>query len=125
MLICFLLFINIDSLLHIRPTRPNFVSRHPYDLNDPNASDDGNEDEDERDGSFEDSVEEDEGDFVMNKSGLSLPGGAVDPYDERFYPGGEFDLDNDIYVPERQIFEHGKEKTIGMSSSYIRCIALL
>ena len=40
----------------------------------------------------------------LNASGLFLPENpnALDPFDERFYPGGEFDADEDIYENESQ-----------------------
>lgn len=34
--------------------------------------------------------------YLTNNSGL-LPPAALDPFDERFFPGGEFDADDDIY----------------------------
>lgn len=40
--------------------------------------------------------------LLANKSGLSIPENPnpLDPYDERFYPGGEFDAASDIYEAE-------------------------
>jgi hypothetical protein len=42
--------------------------------------------------------------FPVNKSGLSVPEilNPLDPFDERFYTGGEFDTTDAIYEPESQ-----------------------
>lgn len=72
-------------------------------------------------GSSDDSGEEGEGGSIPNKSGLFLPeNGDLDYGDERYYPGGQFDIDGDIYEPEierHQVSRHGEEQAIGACSS--------
>ena len=42
--------------------------------------------------------------FPVNKSGLTFPEvmDPLDPFDEHFYPGGEFDMADNVYEPESQ-----------------------
>jgi len=112
--------------LHIRPTQAHFSYAH--DSNDPSDSNDSNDNDNEdmieddirTNGFSDDSGEEGEGDSIPNKSGLFLPeNGNFDYGDERYYPGGEFDVNSDIYEPEierHQVSQHGVAQAIGACS---------
>lgn len=94
-----------------------------FEENDEDAED-GGDGEDEGEGNGErDGEGEDEGEGEgdeefngppVNKSGLSLPD-PLDPFDERFYPGGEFDVDIYEADPMQELTTgHNNEQNLGM-----------
>ena len=111
---------------HPRPSRPTH-ELYLFNANEYNDDDDNNDmnndyakdgfvEGSDGDGEGQDNDDDDElNGSPINRSGLSLPGNShsLDPFDERFYPGGEFDAD-DIYVPEPM-----QEQTSGLGNAQI------
>ena len=67
------------------------------------------------------SDKEGENGLVTNQSGLFFPDNVSDIYgDERYYPGGQFDVNGDTFefeTGQHQVSRHGKEQAIGVYSS--------
>jgi hypothetical protein len=74
------------------------------DRSDDGNSDGNGDDNDNDDGDGDGEDDEESGDIPMNRSGLTLceKSNPLDPFDDQFYPGGEFDVNRDIYVPEQE-----------------------
>ena len=113
--------------MHIRPSRTDFFSQNLHDLNDLNDLNNSNDNDDEdmleNDDIHTNSSSDEEGEngLVTNQSGLFFPDDDSDIYgDERYYPGGQFDVNGDTFefeTGQHQISRRGKEQAIGVYSS--------
>jgi hypothetical protein len=100
-----------------RPTHDHYDFHDDNDINeDDNMSQADDDFFEECDG------DSDEDGLPINKSGLSLPDNPnpLDPYDERFYPGGEFDATSDIYEDQPMQEERlGHDEEIQSTRNFI------